>query len=100
MLPEYNTIGNTLQMDNVTRPSEFQVTEEELAASQYKLSEFKALLWRLNDKKQLLLERICRLNDALLLKQNRQHVYHYGVSTVKPITHINGAERNGANGRK
>jgi uncharacterized protein YPO0396 len=85
--PEYNTIGNTLQRDNGTQMSEFQATEEELAASQYKLSEVEALLLHLNDRKQLLSERIGRLNNAILLKQNRQHVYHCGVSTVKSITH-------------
>jgi hypothetical protein len=67
---EYNTIGNKLHMDNGTRPSEFQATEEELAASQYELSEVEALLLHLNDRKRLLLERIGRLNGAILLGQN------------------------------
>jgi len=55
---------------------EFLATEEELAASQYELSEVEALLLHLNDKKQLLLERIGRLNDAILLKHNHHHVHH------------------------
>jgi hypothetical protein len=66
-------------MDNGTWPSEFQATEEELATLQYKLLEAEVLLLHLNDRKQLLLERIGRLNDAILVKENHQHVYHYGL---------------------
>jgi hypothetical protein len=97
--PALNTIVNTIQVDNGTRLSEFQATEEELAASQYELSEVEALLLHLKDKKQLLLEQTGRLNDAILLKRNTKHMYQYGVRTVNPITHINHAERNRANGR-
>ena len=77
---------------------EFLATEEELAASQYELSEVEALLLHPNDKKQLLLERTGKLNDAILLKHNRHHVYHYGVSTVNPIIHVNQAESCRTNG--
>jgi hypothetical protein len=90
--PEYNTIRNELQRDNRKPTSDFHATEEELTAMQYELSEVEALLLHLNNKKQLLLERIGRLNDAIVLRQSRQHVYHYGVSTVNPITNINCAE--------
>ena len=71
---------------------EFLATEEELVASQYELSEVEALLLHLSDKKQLLLERTGRLNDAILLKHNRHHVHQYGASTVNPIIHANWAE--------
>ena len=86
-------------VDNGTRTYEFLATEEELAAMQYELCEVKALLLHLNDKKQLLLERNGRLNDAILLKHNRHHVRQYGVSTVSPIIHANRAENNRTNGR-
>jgi hypothetical protein len=92
MCTEYDTNRDTLEMDNGTRPSEFQATKEELAASQYELSEVEALPLHLNNRKQLLLERIGRLSDAILLQQHHKHVYHYGTSTVKPITHINVTE--------
>ena len=97
--PEYNTIVNTCRMVNETRPCEFLATEEELAASQYELSKIEALLLHLNDKKQLLLDRIGRLNDAILLKRNRQHVYNYGVSTGNPAIRVNRAQSNRTNGR-
>jgi hypothetical protein len=58
--PAPNTIVDTIQADNGTRPSEFLATEEEQAASQYELSEAEALLLHPMDKKQLLLERIGR----------------------------------------
>ena len=77
---------------------ELLATEEELAASQYELPEIETFLLHLN-KKQLLLERISRLNDAILLKRNRQHMYHYGVSTVNPIIHVNRAQSSRTNGR-
>lgn len=44
--------------------------EQDLAAAEYELSEVEAQLLHLNDRKQLLLERIGRLKDALLLKKN------------------------------
>jgi len=97
MRPEYNTCVNSV-VDNGTWMYEFLATEEELAASQYELSEVEALLLHPNDKKQLLLERTGKLNDAILLKHNRHHVYHYGVSTVNPIIHVNQAESCRTNG--
>jgi hypothetical protein len=51
------------------------------------------------DKKQLLLERIGRLNDAILFKRNTKHMYKDGVRTTNPTAHINYAEGNRANGR-
>ena len=98
MRPVYNTCVNSV-VDNGTRTYEFLATEEELVASQYELSEVEALLLHLNDKKQLLLERIGRLNDAILLKHNRHHVHQYGASTVNPIIHANRAESSRTNGR-
>jgi len=96
--PVYNTCVNSVG-DNGTRTYEFLATEEELVASQYELSEVEALLLHLNDKKQLLLERIGRLNDAILLKHNRHHVHQYGASTVNPNIHANRAGSSRTNGR-
>jgi hypothetical protein len=86
-------------MDNET-PSELQATEEELAALEYELLEVEALLLHLNEMKLLLLERIGRLNDTIRIKQNRQHIYHNGVSTVKPTTYIDIAGQNRSYRRK
>ena len=63
---EYNTIVNTYRRINETRPGDFLAKEEELAASQYELSEIEALLLHLYDKKQLLLDRVGKLNNAIL----------------------------------
>jgi hypothetical protein len=92
---KYNTCRNISGIDNRTQPSEFQVTEEELAASEYELSEVEAQLLHLKDRKQLLLERIGRLNDGY-----NQHVNHDGSSTVKSTTLIDFGEQNRENGRK
>jgi hypothetical protein len=54
----------------------------------------------LNDRKQLLLERIGKLNDAIQLKQNHQYVYHNGLSAGKATTHIDDTERNGTYNRR
>jgi hypothetical protein len=86
MRAERNTCRNASAMDNET-PSELQATEEELAASEYELSEVEALLLHLNERKLLLLERIGMLNDTIRMKQNRQHVYHNGFSTIKVTTY-------------
>jgi hypothetical protein len=87
-------------MDNGIRPNAFQATEEELAASEYELSEMEALILHLNDRKQLLLERMGKLNDAIQLKENHQQVYHNGLSAGKPTTHIDDTERNGTYNRR
>jgi hypothetical protein len=100
MHTKYDTNKNASEMDIGTRPCEYQDIEEELTASKYELSAVEALLLHLNDRKQLLLERISRLNDAFLLKRNHQQVYRCGLSTIKPITSIHDAERNRAYGSK
>jgi hypothetical protein len=51
MLTKYNTVGGITGMGNRAQLSEFQATEEELAASEYELSKVEAQLLHLNDKK-------------------------------------------------
>jgi len=94
--PEYSTTTNTYRMINEKRSGDFLATEEELAASQYVLSEVEALLLHLYDKKQLLLDRIGKLNDAISLKRNRQHASNFGVSSFNSSSH---AQRGRINSR-
>ena len=97
--PECNTSVNSYRMVNDTRPCDFLATEEELAASQYELSEIEALLLHLYDKKKLLLDRIRRLNDAIQATRNQQQAYDYGVSTINPTSYINRSQSSRINGR-
>jgi hypothetical protein len=62
-----NTSRNVSEMDNGSRPNASQATEEELAASEYELLGVESLILHLNNRKQLLLERISSLNKTIQL---------------------------------
>jgi hypothetical protein len=68
----------------------FATEEEELVAAEHELSEIEVQLHSLNDRRKLLLERIGKLKDAILLKKNHLLTSRDWSSTGMPIILIHG----------